>query len=141
MNYLKTCLLLFMVLPALLSACGGGDVPATGSIEATHDNMKVQVNAEPSPPRVGVLTTLTISALDASSGAPLEGVELRPVVDMYMPTSRMLLPFEVVESGAASQTIQLLPEHQGTLKITVSVKRDGVFTPVRMPDLPIQPAP
>ena len=138
---MKHCLLLLILLSILLIACDSREIPSSpGAFEASQGDVRVRIESDPTSPRVGEKATLTISVLDATSDEPLEGVEIRPVVDMYMATSRMLLPFEVLDATHASQiTIQVMPEHTGTLRISVGIKRDGVLTPIRVPDIPIQP--
>jgi len=53
----------------------------------------------------------------------------------------MLVPFERLEPPDSGQVqIQAFLEHEGTLKISVGVKRGGILTPVRLPDVPVLPA-
>ncbi|MDQ4077990.1 MAG: hypothetical protein M3220_17300 [Chloroflexota bacterium] len=138
---MKKHLLFLLLLGALVGACSSGPPRSVGPVEVSEGDLHVRMESVPSPPREGENVTFTITARDAYSGEPLQDVEVRPVIDMYMATSRMLVPFDTIRStGPGEVQVQAFLEHVGTLKISVGVNRDGVITPVRLPDVPIQPA-
>lgn len=130
-----------LVLGVFLTSCANGPAPSGGPVETRQGDLHVRVTSHPSPPRASETTTFSITVSDPATGEVLQDVEIRPVIDMYMATSRMLVPFERLEPPDSGQVqIQAFLEHEGTLKISVGVKRGGILTPVRLPDVPVLPA-
>ena len=133
--------LFLLLLGALVVACSSRPTATVGPVEVNQGDLHARMEISPSPPRTGDSATFTITVSDSTTREPLQSTDIRPVIDMSMSTSRMLVPFDTIGSTEPGQIqVRALLEHVGTLKISVGVKRGGVITSIGFPDVPVQPA-
>jgi hypothetical protein len=134
--------IVLLLAAVLLLGCGGAEPPAdsAGLLSVVEGPYRVHLISDPMPPRVGQPVTFTITVEDAATGQPAEQIEVRPVADMTMPDqmgmmAQLSAPEEVAPGQFQTTTIF---DHEGTLRVTVSIARERVVTPVSFPEMQVQ---
>ncbi|MBA3532918.1 MAG: FixH family protein [Ardenticatenales bacterium] len=132
------CALLFLLL--LLTGCATTPTAPEDPFTVVAEPLRVRLQTEPAVPRLGEKVAFIVTVEDMTTGMALEGVEVRPVVRMRMPTMEMNVTLSPTEQVAPGQFRTTAPvEHEGEFRVSVSVRRDGLVTPIAFPPIPIQP--
>jgi hypothetical protein len=128
--------LLFLIV-VWLTGCAATTTAPQDPFTVVVEPLRVRLETEPATPRVGEVVAFIFTVEDVTTGMALEAIEVRPVVRMRMPTMEMTVSTEQVVPGQFRTTAPL--EHEGELRVSVSVRRDGRVTPIAFPPIPIQP--
>jgi hypothetical protein len=132
-------ILLFGIALAVLS-CGSAAEPSDPFV-VTEGPFQVRLATEPQPLHVGEESTFTITVLDAESREPVRDITVRPVGDMKMPDGMsMYAEMSAVEETEPGQfRTRARFEHEGLLRLSVSLGRGSVVTPITFPEIEVVP--
>lgn len=124
---------------ALVGCSGSATLEPGGPVEVTQGEVRVQVRSDPMPLQAGQATRLMFT-VTTTDGTPLTGQELRPVVQLQLPTSYSILPFDAAPTDTPGEYIFVgTPPQAGGLQISVGINQGGVLTPLRLPEIPVLP--